>query len=199
MPTPTPVQPPTALPPAPAPVRLPNKAPLSSDVTYTPIPSFGWDQDSYGTDPNFVYVYVMSGVDGVGEVKDRVSCDFTKSSFDLRIFDLGGKNLRLLKNNLDKEIVPEESKCIVKKNRLTIKLRKAKGTYGYDQWIDLTAKKPKLDANGKEKDPGDSLMDMMKQMYDDGDDNLKKTLGEAMLKSRQREGSGLGMDGMDTP
>lgn len=28
-------------------------------------------------------------------------------------------------------------------------------------------------------------MDMMKQMYDDGDDQMKKTIGEAMLKSRQ--------------
>ena len=96
-------------------------------VNYTSISSFGWDQDSYGTDPNFVYVYVMSGVDGVGEVKDRVTCDFTSSSFDLKIGGLNGKHLRLLKKGLEKEILPAESKVIVKKNRVTIKMKKAKG------------------------------------------------------------------------
>ena len=33
-------------------------------------------------------------------------------------------------------------------------------------------------------------MDMMKDMYDNGDDNLRKTLGEAMLKSKQNEAMG---------
>ena len=61
---------------------------------------------------------------------------------------------------------------------------------GYDTWMDLVAKHPKKDADGKEKDPGASLMDMMKDMYDNGDDNLRKTLGEAMLKSRQKQEMG---------
>ena len=39
---------------------------------------------------------------------------------------LGGKNLRLKKDNLDKQIVPGESKCIVKKNKVTIKMKKVK-------------------------------------------------------------------------
>ena len=33
---------------------------------------------------------------------------------------------------------------IVKKNKVTIKMRKVKGQYGYDQWLDLTAKKVSL-------------------------------------------------------
>ena len=31
------------------------------------------------------------------------------------------------------------------------------------------------------------IMDMMKDMYDDGDENMKKIIGEAMLKSRSGE------------
>lgn len=176
-------------------MRIPTRASSSSDIKYTTISSFGWDQDSYGKDPNYVYVYVTSGVDGVGDAKERVTCDFTKTSFDLKVLDLSGKNLRLLKNNLDHEIDPDESKVIIKKNQLKIKLRKTKGKYGFDSWVDLTAKKPKFDEKGKEKDPGDSLMDMMKQMYDDGDDTMKKTIGEAMVKSRQKQAedaSGMG-------
>ena len=34
-------------------------------------------------------------------------------------------------------------------------------------------------------------MDMMKDMYDSGDDNMKKAIGEAMVKSRQNDGKGL--------
>jgi hypothetical protein len=30
-------------------------------------------------------------------------------------------------------------------------------------------------------------MDMMKNMYDEGDSNMKKVIGEAMLKSRSGE------------
>jgi len=176
------------------PMAIPEAAPSTN---YATISSFGWDQDSYGADPNFVYVYVMSGVDGVGDIKERVTCDFTKSSFDLKILGLNGKNLRLLKNGLEKNIVPESSKAVVKKNRITIKMMKTKGTYGYDQWMELTAKRSKVDEEGKDKDPGASLMEMMKDMYDSGDDNLRKTLGDAMMKSRQKEQMGGGPDGLD--
>lgn len=31
------------------------------------------------------------------------------------------------------------------------------------------------------------LMDMMKNMYEDGDENMKKVIGEAMLKSQRGE------------
>merc|ERR1712146_766486 len=120
-------------------------------VEYTSITSFGWDQDSYGKEPNFVYVYIMSGVDGVGDIKERVTCDFTPSSFDLKVVNLNGKNLRLVKKGLEKDIVPAESKAVVKKNKITLKLKKTKGTYGFDTWMELVAKRPKFDEEGKEK------------------------------------------------
>ena len=36
-------------------------------------------------------------------------------------------------------------------------------------------------------DPQASIMDMMKNMYDEGDDKMKKVIGEAMMKSRSGE------------
>ena len=69
---------------------------------------------------------------------------------------------------------------------------------GYEQWMELTSKRPKAEGE-KEKDPGASLMEMMKDMYDNGDDQMRKTLGEAMLKSRQKEQMGGGMDDFDAP
>ena len=108
----------------------------------------------------------------------RAACDFTSCSFDLKIKDFNGKNYRLFKNNLDKEIVPGESKVVVKKNTIKLSMRKTKGQYGYDQWLELTAKKPKAEGGAKTDDPSASIMDMMKQMYDDGDDTMKKAIGE---------------------
>ena len=66
---------------------------------------------------------------------------------------------------------------------------------GHDQWINLEnqIKTPKA-KDGEKDDPGRGLMDMMKDLYDNGDDTMKKTLGEAMMKSRQKEMAGLGMD-----
>ena len=102
-------------------------------------------------------------------------------------------NHRLLKSPLDKDVVTEKCKFIVKPDRVTIKLRKIKGEYSYDNWSDIVAKKVKTD---KEKaDPTSGIMDMMKDMYDDGDESTKKAIGEAMLKSREEKGGG-GMGGM---
>jgi hypothetical protein len=41
---------------------------------------------------NSPWVYVYVSLDGVGEIKDRVTCDFTPSSFDLKVpgLDLTG-------------------------------------------------------------------------------------------------------------
>jgi len=84
--------------------------------------------------------------------------------------------------------VPAESKILVKKNRVTVKLKKVKGEYSYDHWSDLKKKGGKA-AKEKEKgrDPSAGIMDMMKDLYDNGDDNMRKIIGESMMKSQRGE------------
>merc|ERR1712146_228551 len=103
---------PAPAPAAPPPVKLATSAEAggSADVKYISIASYGWDQDSYGKEPNNVYIYLMSGFEGIGECKERVSCSFGARSLDLKVLDFKGKNYRLYINNLDKEIVPDTSK-----------------------------------------------------------------------------------------
>ena len=77
----------------------------------------------------------------------------------------------------------------VKKNKVLIKLHKVKGEYSFEQWNQLISKKgrdPVKEAE-KKKDPSGGLMDMMKDMYEDGDENMKKIIGEAMMKSQRGE------------
>eukprot|EP01034_Spumella_vulgaris_P031339 gene31339-38716_t len=171
-----------------------KKIPIPSGGNFINIEDFAWDQGEYNTPTVSVFV----DLEDVGSVKDRVNVEFTKNSFDLTVIDLHGKSYRLLKNNLEKDIVPDQSTFIVKKNKLVIKLRKVKGEYSFDQWTTLTNKKKKEEVEKSKKDPMGGIMDMMKTMYEDGDENMKKVIGEAMLKSRNGEKptspAGGGMD-----
>merc|ERR1711865_900824 len=111
--------------------------------------------------------------------KDDVHCVFEKNMFDVTVMDLAGKNYRLIrKNNLEHDIDPDKSKYIIKAEKIIVKLAKIKGEYGsYDFWSKLTdpkrkeKKTTKKDSGGSE-DPSASIMNMMKDMYDSGDDNM---------------------------
>ena len=47
------------------------------------------------------------------------------------------------------------------------------------------SRRPKVDAD---KSPDDGLMDMLKNMYDDGDDDMKRTISKAWSE-REKNGS----------
>ena len=146
-------------------------------------PSFGWDQKG-----DWVTVYVRD-LPGVGSLeRSKVTCDFAVDTFDLCIHDLDGKNYRVLRNNLDKDIIPGDSKLKIKANKVLIKMKKVPGQYGADHWTDLTSKKSKKDKKAKAKsksdDPMGGIMDLMKDMYDNGDEKMKETIGKAMYDSR---------------
>jgi len=42
------------------------------------------------------------------------------------------------------------------------------------------------------KDPGDSLMQLMKNMYETGDDEMKRTIAKAWTESREKMNTGGG-------
>ena len=74
---------------------------------------------------------------------------------------------------------------------ITVLLRKKNS----DKWSCVTEKEfklkdkkptPKLDETA---DPQESLMTMMKQMYEDGDDEMKRTIAKAFSESRDKQGS----------
>ena len=153
--------------------------------SYTPIESFAWDQGAYNTPTLTVFVDLPN----VGTVKDHVEVRFGTHSFDLRVLGLNGKNYRLVKENLEKDIVPHESTFVVKNNRVVIKLQKKKGEFSYDHWTALTSKKKREESDSGKTDPMVGLMDMMKNMYEEGDDSMRKIIGEAMLKSARGEKS----------
>jgi calcyclin binding protein len=165
-----------------------------SSTKYKSIDTFSFDSGSYNSPTVTIYIPFTN----IGShPKSNIQCNFTKSSFDLTIIDLEGGNYRLLKDNLEHDIDPKESVMKIKPNKIILKLQKVKSDYGmYDTWNELTSKKKKTQAE-KSKDPAASIMDLMRDMYEQGDDNMKKMIGETMLKQREgRLDSDLGK-GMD--
>ena len=94
--------------------------------------------------------------------------------------------------------MPENCKTLVKPNKSVLKLGKEKTEMGFDNWTNLVSKKSKEQKEKasleKGKDPTAGIMDMMKDMYDEGDDNMKKIIGEAMMKSRNKQTGGMDDD-----
>lgn len=154
-----------------------------STVKFTAIDRFAFDAGGY--DSAFVTLYIP--LPNVGSLeKTKINCIFTSTSFDLVVNDLEGKSYRLFKDNLENDINDEKSKYIVKADKVVVKLAKVKKEYGgFDMWNQLTAKKKK--DSKKNDNPQDSIMELMKDMYESGDDNMKKMIGETMLKQRRGE------------
>ena len=175
------------------PLRTPATAAPVSNAKYRSFPTYYFDAGSYNSPTVSVYV----PLDNIGtHDKSKISCDFTSTSFDLIVSDYDGASYRLVNDNLENDIDVSKSKYVVKPNKIIIKLGKIKGEYSYDSWTQLTAKKKK--DKSKKDDPAAGIMDLMKDMYDSGDDNMKKMIGETMYKQRtgQLGKDGMGMDGM---
>jgi calcyclin binding protein len=167
------------------PAHVPVPVAVKSAGPWTEITTYSLDLGGYDK-PNITVDLRLKGVEALET--QNVTCDFTESSFDVKVLGLDGKNHRFFKTNLEKDIVPRDSSVKVKKNHVIVTLQKVKGEYGYDSWTDLLAKGKRKPTSKKDSsNPQDSIMDMMKDMYDDGDDNMKKIIGEAMYKSRRGE------------
>ncbi|XP_076957113.1 uncharacterized protein LOC143632488 [Bidens hawaiensis] len=164
-PTPTPV-------PVPVPIQANVKVAAEPALKYTTLGSFSWDQDA---DKVKIYVF-LEGVD-----QEKIQTDFNPMSVDVKFHDVQGKDYRCAIPKLNKEIVPKKCKVLVKPTKVIITLVKAsKGN-----WLDLHFKedkiKPSLD---KERDPMAGIMDLMKNMYEEGDDEMKKTIAKAWTDAR---------------
>ena len=59
-----------------------------------------------------------------------------------------------------------------------------KGEFSFDSWTDLTAKGGSKGSKKSKEDPQASIMNLMKDMYDNGDEKMKETIGKAMYDSR---------------
>ncbi|KAH1066245.1 hypothetical protein J1N35_031232 [Gossypium stocksii] len=156
----------------PTPISTSVKASINPALNCVSVSSFSWDQDM---DKVKIYVF-LEGVE-----QEKIQSYFKPMSFDVKFHDVKGKNYRCAVPKLNKEIVPEKCKVVVKPTRVIITLFKAsKG-----DWPDLYSKEDKLKPNlDKEQDPMAGIMDLMKNMYEEGDDEMKRTIAKAWTDAR---------------
>lgn len=168
--------------------EVPQKKPRPQIQTQT-ITNYAWDQSD-----KFMKIYVT--IKGVHSLpKERVTCEFGKRSFRLQVEEEENKRRsELYISTLLEDIDPEESWYKLKTDTVLLMLKKS--TTG-KTWPYVTSgekakkakedneKKPKMD---DDKDPNDSLMEMMKKMYDEGDDDMKRTIAQAWTQSKDKKG-----------
>lgn len=78
-----------------------------------------------------------------GASQEKIEARFHSDSVDLKIHDVGGKNYRCSVPKLNKSIIPEQPKMLVKPKRIIVTLKKADG----GNWIDLHKKEEKVPAD----------------------------------------------------
>ena len=88
---------------------------------------------------------------------------------------------------LGKEIQPTESKFHVKGNSVTITLVKKAN----EHWDDIKERSSPFKAPqkgmDKDEDPQASLLKMMKDMYDSGDEDMKRMIAQSWTKAQDEQ------------
>ncbi|XP_031419071.1 calcyclin-binding protein isoform X2 [Clupea harengus] len=167
----------------------------STDTTvkgYTvKINNYGWDQSE-----KFVKIYIT--LKGVHKIPaENVEVTFTEKSFDLLVKDLDGKNHQMILKNLLCPIEVQESSRKVKTDMVLLMCKKTAAK----KWDCLTQveknskekDKPNVDPN-ENADPSDGLMTMLKKIYTEGDDEMKRTITKAWTESQDKKTKGDEMD-----
>ncbi|NP_001291102.1 calcyclin-binding protein [Esox lucius] len=168
-----------------------RKAELTSgSKTYTvKINNYGWDQSD-----KFVKIYItLKGVHTIAP--ESVEATFTERSLVVLVKELDGKNHQMIINNLLYPIDVQNSFTKTKTDMVLVMCKKTTNK----KWDCLTQvekqtkEKDKPNLNPDENaDPSDGLMSMLKKMYTEGDDDMKRTINKAWTESQEKKAKGDG-------
>jgi calcyclin binding protein len=152
--------------------------PSAPKIVYEPIAGYAFSDSK---DTASVVISDIGGLDSA-----EIQFDPTPTSFTVAVHRDGLPNLKLTVSPLYKKILPNSSKFKVKGKTLTIILDKRKKK----TWTKLKkgafdTKKPK--PGETKEDPNAALMGLMKKMYDEGDDEMKRTIQKAMWEARNKK------------
>lgn len=161
------------------------------------IANYGWDESA-----KFVKVYVsLPNIDKL--TQEQITCDFTNQSFRCSVNNHNSKNHVLEIPKLAGNISPATSTCRLKSSNIILSLRKEKEGATWGQLTDAMRKeKEKKDVemesssnNMDSTDPSAGIMKLMKKMYDDGDDEMKRTIKKTWYESQNKQKESGGMPG----
>jgi len=152
------------------------------------IKDYSWDQSE-----RFVKLY-LTNLPGLSDLNDdAVKTKFTDEGIEIRIENYKSKNLVFSINKTCHKINPEKCYHKIKSDYLLVFL--CKHNPG-SSWSHFThADKMKSESSDLKPDskvdsaadPSAGLMDMMKKMYDQGDDEMKRTIAKAWTEGQNKK------------
>ncbi|VDM97708.1 unnamed protein product [Thelazia callipaeda] len=166
------------------------------------VTNYAWDQSE-----KYVKLYVtISNVHTVPQ--DRIAVTFAENEVEILVRDVDSANYLLTIKGLLQNIIPSSSTFKQKNDLLLVMMKKEKK----ENWKYLT----KAEHQSKEKrpadmyikfsycfstpkfdqksDPQESLMTLMKQLYEDGDDEMKRTIRKAWHESQTKRSEEMGLN-----
>jgi len=152
---------------------------------------YSWDQSE-----KFVKLY-LTGLNGVDKCpQENIKIEYTNESVNLRVGPFSEQANKVFTFGIKKTchmINPDKSYHKAKSDYLAVFL--AKHNPGSD-WSHITyaekiaaeskkkSEEPKMDDNA---DPSAGIMNMMKKMYQDGDDEMKRTIAKAWTEGQDKK------------
>ena len=171
--------------------KFPEQPPKAEPATPAPVQRRYTSIDSYlfsdGSDKAEVIIREIRGLE-----QAQIEFEPKDHAFQISIIREAQNmpNLRLTISPLFKKILPGESTYKVRRETLTIVLKKKKSMSWSKLKKTMDLKPSKKSSNEEKKvkeDPNTALMDMMKKMYDEGDDEMKRTISKAMWEAQHKK------------
>lgn len=154
----------------------------SSVVTkFTPITVYSFDQDEGKVN---VYIHLK----GISPERTTVDLQCTDQSFDLKLFHVVPqrqvvRNYRLNITKTDGPIDKMKSSVKLKEDRAILTLIKTNDRH----WLQLPYKKMVgEDFDPERHDPAKGLIGMMKQLYEEGDEETKRTIAKTWAQTEKQ-------------
>jgi len=176
---------------------VPKKVSTTVKRPLVTLKNYAWDQSD-----KFIKIYLtnLKGVQNLQSDQLALSSDNEQQPV-FTISNLNGKDYKFLTPKLVNLI----EKVTIKQKEDMVLLMYRKATPG-EKWDCLTEKEKESkeekalkspSPSNNEADPSASIMTMMKKMYDEGDDDMKRTISKAWTESRDKQAGGMGgMPGM---
>lgn len=166
-------------------VEQPKLPPKTTNIPYeVKLSNYAWDQSQ-----KFVKFYItLPKVNTVPA--ENVQCNFQDKSLELKIKNLENKDYVFKITQLLYNIDPKSSTYKVKNDLILINAAKKEDIH----WTHVTEWEKKASESKKtssfdsddKSDPSASLMNIMKNMYETGDDEMKRTIAKAWTDSQNK-------------
>lgn len=168
--------------------RATAKPAATNVIPDSQIKDYSWDQSE-----RFVKLY-LTNLPGLSDLnEDAVKTQFSDEGIEIRIENYKSKNLVFSINKTCHKINPEKCYHKIKSDYLLVFLCKHNPGSSWSHFTNadkMKSESSKLKPDSKvdsATDPSAGLMDMMKKMYDEGDDDMKRTIAKAWTEGQNKK------------